>query len=84
MGLRSPVVGVLYLGNLAALRPWLPDDVACLNHVNRWRWTESLRHTQCGREKGRAASRGPATPRPWGETARSHGGPLGASRGEGP
>jgi hypothetical protein len=51
MGLRSPVVGVLYPGNLAPLRPWLPDDVACLDHVNRRRWPDGLRYTHCGREK---------------------------------
>jgi hypothetical protein len=52
MGLRSPVVGVHYPGNLAALRPWLPDDVACLDHVNRLRWPDGLRNTHCGRENG--------------------------------
>jgi hypothetical protein len=52
MGLRSPVVAVHYRGNLAALCPWLPDGVACLDHVNRWRWPDGLRYTQCGREKG--------------------------------
>jgi hypothetical protein len=52
MGLRPPVVGVHYPGNLAALCPWLPDGVACLDHVNRWRWPDGLRYTHCGREKG--------------------------------
>ena len=52
MGLRSLVVGVLYPGNLAALRSWFPDDVACLDYVNRWRWPDGLRYTHCGREKG--------------------------------
>lgn len=31
MGLGSPVAGVHYPGNFAAVRAWFPDDEACLD-----------------------------------------------------
>jgi transposase-like protein len=52
MGLRSPVVGVHYPGNLAALRSWFPDDAACLDYLDWLRWPDGFRCTHCGSEKG--------------------------------
>jgi transposase-like protein len=52
MGRRSPVAGVDYPGNLAALRAWFPDDAACLDYLDWLRWPDGFRCTHCGFEKG--------------------------------
>ena len=52
MGLRSPVAGVHYPGDLAAVRSWFPDDVACLDYLDWLRWPDGFRCTHCGCEKG--------------------------------
>jgi len=52
MGLPSPVAGVHYPGNLAALRSWFPDDAACLDYLDWLRWPDGFRCAHCGSGKG--------------------------------
>lgn len=52
MGLRSPVAGVHYPADLAAVRSWFPDDAACLDYLDWLRWPDGFRCTHCGSEKG--------------------------------
>ena len=43
MVLRSPVSGVHYPGDLAAVRSWFPDDAACLDYLDWLRWPNGFR-----------------------------------------
>ena len=52
MGLRSPVAGVHYPGDLAAVRSWFPDDAACLDYLDWLRWQDGFRCPHCGSAKG--------------------------------
>lgn len=50
--MRSPVVGVHYPGNLAAVRSWFPDDAACLDYLDWLRWPDGFCCPHCGARKG--------------------------------
>ena len=50
--MRSPVAGVHYPGNLAAVRSWFPDDAACMDYLDWLRWPDGFRCSHCGCEKG--------------------------------
>jgi len=51
-GIGSPVAGVHYPGDLAAVRAWFPHDQACLDYLDWLRWPDGFRCTHCGSEKG--------------------------------
>jgi hypothetical protein len=55
----SPVAGVHYPGNLAAMRSWFPDDAACLDYLDWLRWPDGFCCLHCGAPKGQRLSRRP-------------------------
>ena len=50
--MRSPVAGVHYPGDLAAVRSWFPDDAACLDRLDWLRWPDGFCCPHCGALKG--------------------------------
>jgi hypothetical protein len=52
--LPSPVAGVHYPGNLAAVRSWFPDDAACLDYLDWLRWPDGFCCPHCGAKKAGA------------------------------
>lgn len=56
--MRSPVAGVHYPGDLAALRSWFGDDAACLDYLDWLRWPDGFGCPHCGSRSGWRLPRG--------------------------